>query len=558
MAVTIKYNDKNPFGTRPPLVSRTESYTFSPGGHTYTTDLFTLEGKISRDSCQDGFDAIYNLIKNLVLSFAENFKKFEIIEGSTTVFSYNNAIVDSIVFDEDKYINLIPYTIRIRCLRDKFADIYGVIDPVDTYEFAEQEGCLVQIAHTVSCRGIVTSQDALTNAKNFILSKSAYNPEFVPSYGVTSPILVDEQESRNHNTAEVSITKIYKYDKSNLSGNLNFIQTRVLEQKNEDGVFVLNISGDITAAYNSSMTSLRAFMSSVKTNCGITANAEYALYNPSGVLSGPISATITESIDEKKITYSFTYSDLASSDPYILDSTVISRDSGKDCISSTISIKSNIGCPGTRYAATKSYLDSFDINSYVNVRWALYGYSTKLSSIPQQKTVSVNSQTGDIEVSITYCSDTSEDCSCLENLNYSLRFVDPIPQFSEEPAYRAEGCYAIQNLKYNNRATLEISGSCRPAKCCTIEAAISQIKSRANQLMVQYFAATDIVLEKVSVEYIENFGVITFSFGWNGIKSVTISSDIIYGNSTSAATNRLLLQNGGAILLQDGSYLLLQ
>lgn len=557
MAITIKYNNFNPFGARPPLISREEDYVYTPGGVGHRVDTFILEGKLSRTDCSDGFNSIFSLTKSLILAFAENFKKFEILENSQTIFSYNYAIVESISFDENKYINLVPYTIRLRCLRDKFADIYGIVDPSDNYEFSEEEGCIIQVTRTISCRGIVNSNDAITNAKNFISSKQAYLPEFTPSYGVVSPILVDQQESRNNNTAQVSLTQVFRYDKSNLSGNSSFIQTRIIEQKIDNGVFTVNISGEVQAGINSDMSAIRTFMSSVRNSSDVSALAEYLSYNPSGIfLSQPVEATISENQDTKTISYSFTYSDEAASDPYILDTTTISRSNGKDCISCEIIIKSLIGCPATRYSKTKSYLDSFDVDSYVNVRWVLYGYSSKLSTVPQSKSISVNSQTGEIVLSISYCSDTREDCGCLESFDYELEFTEPIPQFSEAASYQGAGCYSIQNLKYNNRAKFEISGSCKPSKCCSVEAAMSQVKTRANQLMVEYFPASDIVLDRISMEYSENLGVISFNFGWNGIKALSISNSIIYGTGTSVS--KILLESGGAILLEDGGYLLLE
>ncbi len=550
----IQYNNQNPFGDRTPLISRTEGYEYSPGGKTSRVDTFTLEGRLKRIECDSGFESIYELTKQLILAFSENFKKFEVIQDSTTIFSYDNAIVDSISFEEDKYYDLVPYTIVLRCYKDYLYEQYGVLEPTSSFSFEETDGCLVNIVHNISCRGVNNSDEAIDNAKAFINAKLGYNPAVLPDYMTNDPILVDRRESVDRRTATVSVTEVYRYDKNLLSGDANFIQTTETEQKIDNGIFVITVSGTLQGSRDGSMTLTRAAMVGVKGSADAFAQYEYSLYKPSGTLfTYPSQSSISEDLDANTINYSFTYSEAEFADPYISDSTTISREEGKDCISTSIDIKSLIGCPAARYEKTKAYLDTLDLVGYVMARWSLYGYGTHLSSVPDSKSVSINNENGDISVSISFCTDSSENCGCIEALSYNMTFEDPIPQFSEEAAYRGQGCYSIQNLKYNNRAKFGVSGSCRPSKCCSTEAAISQTRMRVNQLMAKYFQATNIILEKKSVEYVESLGMISFDFAWNGLKPQGVSDEIIFGESPG-----VLLEDDEEILLEDDTPILLE
>jgi hypothetical protein len=161
-------------------------------------------------------------------------------------------------------------------------------------------------------------------------------------------------------------------------------------------------------------------------------------------------------------------------------------------------------------------------------KWALYGSGKRLGNTMTQNLVSFDNLTGTITVQGTICCNSTEDCGCLENLSYSIKIEPPIPQFSEEPSLEGEGCYAIQDLNYNNRSRITISGAARPAKCCSNESVKSQVYSRANQLMAKYFQATDIILEEAQTTISSDRTIVNFSFSWNGLQSVALSDTYIY------------------------------
>lgn len=533
--VTIKYNNINPFDgiSQTPLVSRRENYIRS-NSTMYREDILTLRGKIKRPTCTNSFSDIYDLVTRLVKNFADNFKKFEIIENGITIFSYNTAIVQSIEIDEDKYFDMVPYTITIKCIKDGFGEIYGITNPVDSYEFVEEEGCIVSITHRVSCSGIQNSNDAITNAKNFINSRRGFKLSYSPvGYTVSNPVLVSQNENIANYNAEISLTETYLFDKSNLSGNSQIIQKSIVEITLNDGIANVTVSGSYQGSFGSTINQIRTAVNIP--NLYALAYTDYLVYNSSGGLNiNPISMNIDESIDEKIINFSVVFSDGSTIDPYVIDSTRISTSGISSCIECKLIIKSDYGCPSERLRKTTNYFQALDLQSYVASKWSTFGNGGYIGNIPKSKSIDTDVVTGTISVTIVYCDNNYESCNCLENLSYKLSFLEAIPKFSETASLAGEGCYYIQDLNYITRAKFSIDGRATPSKCCNRELIRSSVISRANQLMAEYFDASDIILEECNIEISSDMKIVGFNVSWNGEKSSRIDESIIYGNITKS------------------------
>ncbi len=530
MAVIITWNGQNPFTgiSQTPLLARSEE-TIRTGTNIARADVFTLTGKLQRDGCEDGFEAVYNLAKSLTLKFARNFSLFQIIEDGDVIFTYSRAIVESISFDENRYYDLVPFTIRILCYQDSYARTYGILDPQEEFQFQEEEGCLVSISHTISARGINATQEALTNARNFVSTLAGYDGLTLPfGYSPTQVVLIKKQENVNRLTGEVSLTENYLYDKAGNSGNPAYIVTFQIESSIADGIISVTASGKFQGALDGNITSTRTNFKLL--DFYTVSNDEFHTCDPlTNLAITPIGFTADDNIDENSISFSITYTNNYTSDPYVIDSTTITRDTqGIHCITTDLIIRSDVGCPAERLRKTKAYLAALDIDAYIAVKWATYGTGKRLGTTPQAKTISFDHVLGTVSINITYCSDSVEDCGCIENMKYSLSFEPAIPQFSEEPSFQGAGCYAIQNLQHNSRSRFTISGTARPSKCCTNEAVRSQIYSRAVQAMGKYFNAGDIVLEQASVEIATDRSVMSFTFAWNGLQVSGLSNTYVF------------------------------
>lgn len=533
MAITFKYNGRDVFDgiSRAPLLSRSEEIIYT-GQNIARGDRFVLSGQIKRVECNGGFEEAYNLTKDLILGFSENFKRFQILDGSNTIFDHQYTIVQSISIDEDKYYDLIPFSISLLCYKDSFAEAHGILEPNETWDYQENEDETVSITHTVSARGLNNSSMALANARTFVSGRAGYSTSLAPSiFGFTvdnPPILLNRSTNINSFTAEVSLNESYVWDKSNRSASRSYALIYQLDSEVNDGVISIALSGTVQGSLDSNIEITRVGFAAI--DFFAIANTEYkALYDASGSLPLiPTGFSIDESRDTNTISFSYAYTNDTNTDPYVVDETTITRQGAEHCISVSLQIKSDRGCPAERLRKTKAYLATFDLDAYMASKWATYGTGKVIGSNPNQRSVSFDNLTGTVGLSATICSRETEDCGCLENLRYSIKVSPAIPQLSEEPSYQGAGCYAIQDLNYNRRSKISISGSARPAKCCSNEAVKSQIYTRVHQLLGEYFVATDIILENAQIEISNDRSVTSFGFSWNGLQSSALPDAYFY------------------------------
>lgn len=558
--VTYKYNEVDVFSgiAGAPLLSRGEEI-INTGSRLARADTITLSGQLRKLTCAGGFQETYNQTKLLIQRFADNFKKFEILENGISMFSHDNAIIESISFDENRFYDLIPFTIRIICYQDDYAGSYGVLDPSESFEYSEDDGCLVTITHTISARGINNSTDAFINAKNFVTNLSGLSNLFDPAgYSVTDsdlPILIKRSENSDKLSGQYSLTEVYLFDKANNADDGRHVLNYSTDLSESNGDISVSIQGRLKGSVSSEFQTMRGNFSVI--DFYTIANTEYSNKYSGNLTPTPVGFSVTENSDEVSIDFSISYRNNGTTDPYLIDTTTITSDSdGNSCIRVELIIRSDYGCPNTRLAKTKAYLDTFDLDAYVDARWLLYGDGSTLGNVPSSKSLGVNNENGDITVGITYCSNNFEDCGCLENFNYSMSFSPAIPQFSGEASYQGEGCYYIQDLKYDSRSKFSVDGSARPSKCCTLEETKSQIYTRVNQIMIEYFDATDIILDQASIEFSEDKSVVSFSFGWNGLESVLLSDEYIYATfepaSEAIVTSVFAAENESAMILESG------
>lgn len=515
------YNGTNPFSglCEPPLFTRSEELIRFANEY-IKKQIFILSGQIDASGCRT-LQENYDLTKQLILKFSENFKNFQIIENSV-MFSSDTAFVESIEFPESLFIGLIPFQIRIS-FYDTSSIGLPVTDQKEEFIYTEEDGCLVSVTHTVSCRGLpIAGGDPIEFAQGFISDRTGYSGIVDPyGYVVSAPVLRSSSETINKLTSEVSLTENYVFDKNMTSGNSAYIYTYSTELSEDSGVAIVTLNGKIQGSLSTPIDSVRNQFLTIDTFN--TCNDVYqTFYGASDYIDiQPESFSSSENKDDNSISFSIRYRNSDQSDPFLIPvfTYTDSRD-GTICFSADITIKSKYGCPAKRLEKTKLKYQTTDWYNYIQAKYLSYGYSGTLSNTPKSKSYSVDYQTGEVSFSVTYCNDSEECCGAddVSNFQYSLNFQPAIPQFSENPALEAEGCYYVQNLGYLSRAKFSINGTCVPSKCLSLGENKSKIISRANQLLVENFVATDLILEAANIEVSEDKTTASFSFSWNGIQ----------------------------------------
>jgi hypothetical protein len=163
----------------------------------------------SYNPCESGFQGIKNIADSLISKFSKNFKKLQLTEkignGATKIIEeWENCIVQSISFDDNKWYDWVPYTISIECYKKGYFENYGIIEPRRSLQLDVSPDNTINIRLTTSCRGLNKTQSGFQNAKNFVASNSnLLNSDLrnfylsYPSYSVIANLFTFESQFDN-------------------------------------------------------------------------------------------------------------------------------------------------------------------------------------------------------------------------------------------------------------------------------------------------------------------------------------------------------------------------
>jgi hypothetical protein len=160
MSLSISYGDFD-FPTPLPFVGLDESPIYISGQMDHSLISIDLVGEITGCNLGDLKIAKNSLIDGL----SSGFKTLTV--GSA---SYPFAKPVSISFSDSNLVKSIPYSIQFEAFEEKdFSQFYGIENPVDFWEYSEQDGRRVSAVHTVGARGVKASAtESLEVAKSFV------------------------------------------------------------------------------------------------------------------------------------------------------------------------------------------------------------------------------------------------------------------------------------------------------------------------------------------------------------------------------------------------------
>lgn len=544
MATIILYNGSNAFteavGT--PLVSVAHGFSYVNSNLTRTR-TFTLRGKLKKTVCTDGFSPLYIKQNTLIQKFSKNFSTFEIRENGITIFLHNYAIVKNVTFDETSYHNLTTFTVEIDCHDYNYAN-NGILEPSDELSSQINDDGSESITRTISCRAVNTGVEAVQNAKTFLSDTANSSHAGIDSLACQT----SRVERLNRLTGDCSLILNYINDPNDRQGAANRGVVSYSFGINQDqGRIEVSVAGTINGGLNATPTVLRAAFNN--TNWYNLCSAEYDAFSTDGALSeAPTQYSVTEDFTNNSISFNIGFDNLSNKEAYIIETTSISKDysTGITCISLKLDFVADYGCKRQRWSKVQALFNTTNFATVLAGKWATYG-TGRLASTAKSKSVSYDETNATISTSSTYCTDNAEDCLCLQDFSYSLGFVPPINKYSAAATLNGEGCYYIQDLNYKNRFRFTIQGKYIPSRCCTREESERQLLSRINYLASVYFPASDQIIESKSIEY-DEFGTVSFSFGFNGLMSFDIPVAI-----GDAVGDYLMTEDFSYLLLEDGN-----
>jgi hypothetical protein len=362
--IQILYNNVNLFKdiAPTPFISVDQEYiNFNTGWNQITK--ISMDGQITGKSL--GILSYYELnsgLNLLINRLSNNYGSLAITENSENLFSGNNVIIDSITTEQNSFYGILPFTVDFEIYETGlFTNYYGVTNPEESIDFSEEDGLIVNLTHSISAQGLkIDSNNAITNAKNWVLSRTGNFNKIVPIMvrtGNGSNFLLNSvKESVDRFNATYKWEGSYKKSTSPESPQ-NAILNYSLDLSSgiEDGVITVGLQGSFE---NNGIDSLRSEY--LNYNFYYIANeASKKTFNKI-LNSNPISQSVTEQPNNNSLNFNLSYnSDLSSN---IINNYTVSIDTDSVKNFSNVSLSATIsakyGDIGTRWNLVQDYYDN--------------------------------------------------------------------------------------------------------------------------------------------------------------------------------------------------------
>ena len=467
METYLTYNSVNPFlNVGPtPFFSKSDQMVTYHDRWCVATQL-TLQGLVS-GTCGD-FDSLMANQRRLINNFSQDYKSLQVIENNQVIESFNYATVESISFEQDKYVRIVPYTITLNCYKQNlFSGTYGVLDPVNNISYQEGEDSIITATRTISARGFNTSSsnytnDGLTNAINYVQSKTGWNPaNYSLPYFITyntaliAPCLREQKENidRFNNTYEINET--YTWNK--FASSSTIVKYSVDSNYDENaGLYSVQVQGTIEGCPEDDIANIRSIYSTL--NLYSIANFEFHKSFPSAPPLNPeyLNDSVDENTDKRILSFSRSY-DTDTRSPIMFDyefSVNYNVLSDIHTISLNGVIRSR-NSQKTKWDRVLAYYQALNIFSLVQDFYIQNGYPDALVSYPTAYSVNEDEFAGEIKIQVTYNNGKQPEPG-FDKFSYTINVEPSINTFLPVP--KICGSYVIINLNSLRRAKISING----------------------------------------------------------------------------------------------------
>lgn len=520
-----------------PIVGRSESF-LRYGRRWANVENLSLQGVIT--GCGD-FATMLQRQSGILNGFSNNYKVLSIQEQGQTVYSTDIARIESIDFGTSSYAYQIPFTIDVSCYPSGFfSGVYGVVEPVNSYSFQQENNQVVGINHTVSARGINTSStqtDALQNAIDFCTSNSGISnivsPTFISGANISDSVLQTTSVSVNRLEGTCALNESWVYDP--LLGGTGILRYSTdFNSGNTEGVTTATLKGSIQGGENVDISNLRSRFSTIDHYSIVS--GEYAKFFDGQVNQTPTSIEIEDDPNSKLITFNYSFDDDPRPNPSFDDSFSLNLNEIDDTKTATLDVtfkwRGNCKCNGeSGWNQIKSTANSFNYFQLASEKNTYYDSGSVLKQNPISSGISENKNNCELTVSLQY-EHLDTDLippDPLQDFEYTVSVRPAIPQYSAKPTI-CSGHYSIYNLNYFNRAEYTLQGTALTKSCGNLQSGVLVTKCMVEQLASQYVTGQDIVITSQSFQKNlepESRGI-SFSYSWTAKVDPVFPSGVLY------------------------------
>lgn len=519
--VKIVYNGQDAFAPQPTPFIGVDNQTIYAGERWGVADAVTLQGQLTGCS----FAAIVDAQTTLLSRFNKSFQTLEIWQqtGLMSGLIYQKPFVEvqSVSFPETKMFGVLPYTVNLTCYPSGlFSGVYGVLDPQDTWSFAEQQNATLDATHTISCRGFNTSAadtNALTNARDWAFGRTGINsmisPIMISGVSTENFCLLTQAESIDRFNGTYSLTETYTNDLARSGyGTIRYAAT--IESGNN--TITVNLNGSAEGCQRN-ITGLRyAFNQINKT--AIAVNQYQSVFNRMDLNPIPLAQSFSEDPFNTRIDFSYTFDN--NNQPEVLFDYAVSLSVGTNGFI-TANIQGTVTARGgdvaSKLARTTAYANT--INLYNLILPFYYPFdassSSPLNPVATTQGKGINQSNGTVDLNATYTNETKQS-AILDRFEYSLDFVPALAQVDAQPKLNGLGQYSVTNLNYARRGSLSINGTAITSRTISATAGESAVRGACQSLFAQYgsFSYASLDRNVVTTSRLDA-RVLSFGFSWS-------------------------------------------
>lgn len=485
-----------------PYVGRSDSM-IQAGERWGTVETFTLNGRIFSSTCTGGYNDLLNKQQTLISRLSQDFQTFEIHDNTTIVYSQNYAAVTNVSFGTSVYSTEVSFTIEFTCYPTTFFSSYGILDPVEQVKYEEGKDGVLQIVHTISCKGFNTSNttsNALTNAQTWVNARTGWNgskplPNFIANSGGITPCLQTISENIDRMNGRYEIVETYLADVY-LTGLGILRYTTDYSYNIESGITTVSVKGDIRGCKGGTITDCRNRFAAFNTYT-IANNQLNKIVSRFDLSPIALVAQVEEQEDKKILGFNFIYNDDPEPKIYVQYTTTFAYDYENDII--TASIEAAVRGRGTYenkwtpMTLLASQIDLYStivpfFNAYVAANYPSLS-SFPLDPIPTSVSENFNQYETTINISSTFTNKPVPPVG-LRTWNYSLNFVPSIEKFASGPILDSQGQWFTMDLGYATLAECTIEAEAIGALSTPINNVASIVKAQVLKISNDNFVGT--------------------------------------------------------------------
>jgi len=343
---TIYYNNKDLFSgvCLTPYVA----YRYETDGVIYGTTSLTLEGLIVSDnSCNDPFVSISTKQDLLIARLSENYKKLQIKENNSLVFSSDYANIQEVNFERSEYVYGVPFSINIDCYDyNNFSGAFFIKDPRDVFTIRESDNNnTVSVVHSIEAKAVNSDNLAIQNAKNWVYGQSGLKNFVTPTKFQTiknNLILTSIKENVNRFDGSYKLDETYIYDK-NFNENMFILRYNTDTNVSKNNFNTVTLRGELFGGLASDINLLRNSFKQLNFY-DIAADGYFLSTNLRDLSRFYLSSGVNENSNEKKIDFNIQF-DNNNTNLVNVDSTAaISEGFSYDSQQSSATLRSVISC----------------------------------------------------------------------------------------------------------------------------------------------------------------------------------------------------------------------